>query len=93
VEDEVVTDAKAMAVGEGPLVAGQDGIAACPEEDVHRPEEIWPALLPQSNHPGGHAGGVNHPPDYVGQLEGGEAWGVDNNKELQEAGPQADEGS
>jgi hypothetical protein len=40
VEDEVVADAEAMAEGEGPPAAREDGIAAHPEEDVHRPEEI-----------------------------------------------------
>jgi hypothetical protein len=76
-----------MAEGEGPPAAGEDGIATCPEEDVHRPEEIWPTLLPQSNLPGGRARGVNHPPDCVGQSEGAEARGVDDDEELQEAGP------
>jgi hypothetical protein len=52
----VVTDAEAMAEGEGPTATGEDGTAAHPEEDVYRPEEIWPALLPQSNLPGGRAG-------------------------------------
>jgi hypothetical protein len=36
-----------MAEGKGPPAAGEDGDAAVPKEDVHRPEEIWPALLPQ----------------------------------------------
>jgi hypothetical protein len=69
----VVADMEAMAEGEGPPAAGEDGVATHPEEDVHRPEEVWPALLPQGNLPGGRAGGVNHPPDDVGQPEGVEA--------------------
>jgi hypothetical protein len=36
----VVADAEAMAKGEGPLAAGEDGVAAHSKEDVHRPEEI-----------------------------------------------------
>jgi hypothetical protein len=56
------------------------------------PEEIWPALLPQSNLPSGRAGGVNHPPDCVGQPKGVEAPGVDDDEELQEAGRWGNEG-
>jgi hypothetical protein len=65
-EGKVVANAEAMAEGEGPPATGEDGIAAHSEEDVRRPDEIWPALLPQSNLSGGRAGGVNHPPDRVG---------------------------
>jgi hypothetical protein len=36
---------------------------------------------------------VNHPPDGVGHPEGVEPLGVDDDKELQEAGPWGDEGS
>jgi hypothetical protein len=92
-EDEVVTNVEAMAEGEGPPAAGKDGTTARPEEDVYRPEEIWPALFPQSDLPGDRAGGVNHPLDAIEQPEGAEARGVDDDEELQEAGPRADEGS
>jgi hypothetical protein len=34
-----------MAEGESPPVSGEDGVAARSEDDVHRPEELWPALL------------------------------------------------
>jgi hypothetical protein len=78
----VVADVEAMAEGEGLPTAGEDGVAARSEEDVHRPEEIWPALLPQSNLPGGRARGVNHPPDCVGQPEGVEARSIDDDEEL-----------
>jgi hypothetical protein len=40
-----------MAEGEGPPAAREDGVAAPSEEDVHRPEEIWPALLPRAISP------------------------------------------
>jgi hypothetical protein len=46
-EDEVVTDVEAVAEGEGPPAPGENGIAVRSKEDVHRPEEIWPALLHQ----------------------------------------------
>jgi hypothetical protein len=78
----MVTDAEAMAEGEGPLAAREDGVAAIPKKDVHRLEEIWPAMLPQGNLPSGHARGVNHPLDSIGQPEGVEAWGIDDNEEL-----------
>jgi hypothetical protein len=45
-----------VAEGESPPAAREDGDATIPKEDVHRPEEIWPALLPQGNLPGGRAG-------------------------------------
>jgi hypothetical protein len=45
-----------MAEGKCPPAAEEDGVAAVPKEDVHRPEEIWPALFPQGNLPGGRAG-------------------------------------
>jgi hypothetical protein len=78
----VVADVEAMAKGEGPLAPGEDGIAARSKEDVHRPEEIWPALLHQRDLSGGSAGGVNHPPDCVGQLEGVKAQDVEDDEEL-----------
>jgi hypothetical protein len=56
VEDEVVADAEAVAEGEGPLVPGEDGIAVRSKEDVHKPEEIWPALLHQRDLSRGSAG-------------------------------------
>jgi hypothetical protein len=89
----VVADAEAMAEGEGPPVPREDGVAARSEEDVHMPEEIWPALLPQGNLPGGYAGGIDYPLDCVREPEGVEAPDVNDDKELQEAGPQGDEGS
>jgi hypothetical protein len=46
VEDEVVPDAEAVAEGKGPLVPEEVGIATRSEDDVNRPEELWPALLP-----------------------------------------------
>jgi hypothetical protein len=78
----VVTDAEAMAKGEGPPALEEDGIAVRSEENVHRPEEIWPALLHQCNLSGGSTGGVNHPPDRVGQPEGVEAQDVEDDEEL-----------
>jgi hypothetical protein len=81
-EDEVVTDAEAMVEGKSPPTLGEDGVAARSEEDVHRPEEIWPALLPQGDLPGGCPRGVDHPPDCVGQPEGVEALDVDDDEEL-----------
>jgi hypothetical protein len=45
VEDEVVADAEAVAVGKGPLAPREDGIAARSKDDVNRPEELWPALF------------------------------------------------
>jgi hypothetical protein len=53
------------------------------------PEEIWPALLRQRDLSRGSVGGVDHPPDCVGQPEGVEALDVDDDEELQEAGPRA----
>jgi hypothetical protein len=89
----VVTDAEAVVEGESPLAQGEDGVAARSEDDVYRPEELWPALLHQHDLSGGSARGVDHPSDRVGQPEGGEALGVDDDEELQEAGPRGDEGS
>jgi hypothetical protein len=43
--------------------------------------------FPQSDLPGGRTGGVNHPSDGIEQPEGAEAQGVDDDEELQEAGP------
>jgi hypothetical protein len=40
-----------MDEGEGPPVAGEDGVAAVSKEDVHRPEQIWPALFPRAISP------------------------------------------
>jgi hypothetical protein len=81
-EDEVVADAEAMAEGESPPAPKEDGVAAHSKEDVHRPEEIWPALHPQGDLPGGCAGGIDYPPDYVGELEGFEAPDIDDDEEL-----------
>jgi hypothetical protein len=50
-------------------------------------------LLHQRDLSGGSTGGVDHPPDCVGQPEGVEALGVDDDEELQEAGPWGNEGS
>jgi hypothetical protein len=75
-----------MAEGKSPPVPREDGIPARSEADAHRLEEIWPALLPQA------ASDVDYSPDCVGQPEGVEAPGVDDNEELQEAGPRGDEG-
>jgi hypothetical protein len=93
VEDEVVADAEAVAEGESPLASGEDGIAARSKDDVHRPEELWLALLHQRDLSGGSARGIDHPSDCVGQPKGVEALGIDDDEELQEAGPQGDEGS
>jgi hypothetical protein len=71
-----------MAEGESPPAPGEEGVAARSEEDVHRPEEIWPALLPQGDLPGGCAGGVDYPLDCVGESEGVEAPDVDDDEEL-----------
>jgi hypothetical protein len=82
VEDEVVADTEAMAEGEIPPMSGEDGVAARSEDDVHRPEELWPALLHQHDLTRGSAGGVDYPPDCVGQPEGDEALGVKDDEEL-----------
>jgi hypothetical protein len=63
----MVTDTEAVAKGKGPLAPGEDGVAARSENDVNRPEELWPALLHQRDLSGGSAGGVDYTPDYVGQ--------------------------
>jgi hypothetical protein len=81
-EDEVVADAEAVAEGESPPVSREDGIAAHSKDDVHRPKELWPALLHQHDLSGGSAGGVDHPSDCVGQPEGVEAQDIDDDKEL-----------
>jgi hypothetical protein len=78
----VVTDAEAVAVGKGPLAPGEDGIAARSKDDVNRLEELWPALLHQHDLSGGSAGGVDYPPDCVGQPEGDEAPGINGDEEL-----------
>jgi hypothetical protein len=78
----VVTDMEAVAEGESTLVFGEDGVAARFENDVNRPEELWPALLHQRDLSGGSAGGVDHPPDCVGQLEGVKALGVNDDEQL-----------
>jgi hypothetical protein len=65
-EDEVVTNTEVMAEGESPLAFGEDGVAARSEDDVHRPEELWPALLHQHDLTRGSVGGADHPPDCVG---------------------------
>jgi hypothetical protein len=70
-------------------VPGEDGVAARSEDDVNRPEGLWPARLHQHDLSRGSAGGVDYPPDCVGQPEGFEAPGVDDDEELQEAGPGA----
>jgi hypothetical protein len=62
----VVTDAEAVAEGESPLASGEDGVAARSEDDVHRPEELWLALLHQHDLTRGSTGGIDHSPDYVG---------------------------
>jgi hypothetical protein len=41
-----------------------------------------PALLHQRDLSGGSGGGVDHPPDCVGQPEGVEALGVNDDEEL-----------
>jgi hypothetical protein len=41
----VVADAEMVAEGECPPTPGEDGIAACFQDDVNRSEELWPALL------------------------------------------------
>jgi hypothetical protein len=38
---------EAVVEGESPPVPREDGIAAHSEDDVHKLEEIWPALLRQ----------------------------------------------
>jgi hypothetical protein len=58
-EDEVVTNAEAVAEGKGPPAPGEDGVAACSEDDVNRPEELWPALLHQRDLSEGSAGGID----------------------------------
>jgi hypothetical protein len=78
----VVTDAEAMAKGKSPLAPGEDGVASRSEDDVHRLEEIWSALLRQRDLSRGSVGGVDHPLNCVGQLEGVEALDVDDDKEL-----------
>jgi hypothetical protein len=92
-KDEVVADVEAVAEGESPLAPREDGIAARSEDDVHRPEEIWPALLCQCDLFRGSAGGIDHPPDCVRQLEGVKALDIDDDEALQEAGPWGYEGS
>jgi hypothetical protein len=61
--------------------------------DVHRPEEIWPAMLHQHNLSGGSAGGVDRPPDCAGQPEGVEAQHVEGDEEFQELGPRGNQGT
>jgi hypothetical protein len=92
-EDEVVADTESVAEGKGPPAPGEDDIAARSKDDVNRLEELWPALLHQHDLSGGSAGGVDYPPDCVGQPEGDEAHGVNGDEELQEVGPQSNEGS
>jgi hypothetical protein len=57
------------------------------------PEELWLALLHQHNLSGGSTGGVDNPANCVGQPEEDEALGIDDDEELQEVGPQRNEGS
>jgi hypothetical protein len=92
-KDEVVTNAEAVAEGKGPPAPEEDGVAARSGDDVNRPEELWPALLHQRDLSGGSAGGVDYPPDCIGQPEGDEAPGVDDDEELPEAGPRNNKGS
>jgi hypothetical protein len=92
-EDEMVADAEAVAEGKGPPAPGEDGIAARSEDDVNRPEELWPALLHQHDLSGRSAGGIDYPPNCVRQPEGDEALGVDGDDKLQEVGPRSNEGS
>jgi hypothetical protein len=92
-EDEVVTDAEAVAKGKGPPTPEEDGIATRSEKDVNRLEELWPALLHQRDLSGGSARGVDHPPDCVRQPEGVEAQDVNDDKELQEWGPRSNQGT
>jgi hypothetical protein len=86
-EDEAVTE------GESPLAPGEDGIAAHAENDINRPDPLWPALLHQHDLSNREVGGRDCPTDYIGQPEGGEASILDNNEELQELGPRRNEGS
>jgi hypothetical protein len=44
-EDEAVTDVETVTEGESPPAPGEDGIAARPEDDVNRSDQLWPALL------------------------------------------------
>jgi hypothetical protein len=81
-----------VAEGKGPPVPREDGVAARSEDDVNRPEELWPALLHQHDLSGGSDGCVDCPPDYVRQPEEDEALGVNDDKELQEAGPRSNKG-
>jgi hypothetical protein len=78
---------------EGPPVPGEDGIAIRSKEDVHRAEEIWPALLHQRDLSGGSAGGVDHPLDCVGQPKGVKAQDVEDDEELQEMGSRGNQGT
>jgi hypothetical protein len=93
VEDEAVADAEAVTEGESPLVPGEDGVAARTEDDVYRPDQLWPALLHQHDLSNGEARGGDCPLDYIGQSEGGESPVLEVDEELQEMGPWRDEGS
>jgi hypothetical protein len=86
-KDEVVADAEAVTEGRNPLAPSEDGVATCTEDDVHGPDQLWPALLHQHDLANGEAGDGDRPLDYIGQPEGGQALVLDDNEELQEVGP------
>jgi hypothetical protein len=83
----VIADEEMVAESKSPLAPGEDGSAMCAEDDVHGPDQLRPALLHQHNLANSEAWGREHPPDCLGQMEGGEAPSLDVDKELQEVGP------
>jgi hypothetical protein len=87
----VVADMEMVAEGKGPLAPVEDGVHA--EDDVHRLDQLWPALLHQRDLADAEARGGDRPPDRIGQLEGDEGPIPDDDEELQEVGPRRDEGS
>jgi hypothetical protein len=71
-----------VAEGESPLAPGEDGVATHAEDDVHRPDQVWPALLHQHDLANGEAGSGDRPSNCLGQPEGGEALVLDDDEEL-----------
>jgi hypothetical protein len=80
-----------VAEGKSPPAPGEDGVAV--ENDVHRPDQFWPVLLHQHNLADAKAGSREHPLYRIRKPEGDEAPILDDDEELQEVGPQCNEGS
>jgi hypothetical protein len=82
-----------VAEGESPPAPGEDGAAAHAKDDVHRLDQLWPALLHQRDLADGEAWGREHPLFHLRQAKGGEALVLDDDKQLQEVGHLCNEGS